>query len=460
MKKENTAKMLKTAYEKYGTPTYIFDWDVARGVYESFDRALNLSYESAIVLNETKLNPALSNEATTNPAISNETKLNPALSNETTTNPFHHIKLCFAMKTNPFLVGKMAQIADRIEVCSIGEFHICKSLNIPPEKLFLSGVLKREQDVNEMLDYCKDKAMITIESPEHLRMINNWCKMQHEKNQCGGNIKVYLRLSSGNQFGMDKTTILQIIKNRDCYPDLDFAGIHFFSGTQKKSTKKNAKEIAMLDEFLQQIEAETGLAIGELEYGTGTKAAYFDDEKDTRVEAMQAIGECIRNMTYKCQATIEMGRAFAADCGYYMTRVWDIKHTEDKNYCIVDGGIHQLNYDGQIRGMYMPEVMLLQGNVINTKDTQNTNADNIASTYTICGALCTANDILIQELNVESISINDVLVFCNTGAYSMTEGASLFLSHDLPAIAIYSEQDGFETMRDKYATWTLNTPRD
>lgn len=29
--------------------------------------------------------------------------------------------LCFAMKANPFLVGPMAAMTDRIEVCSMGE---------------------------------------------------------------------------------------------------------------------------------------------------------------------------------------------------------------------------------------------------------------------------------------------------------------------------------------------------
>ena len=48
--------------------------------------------------------------------------------------------LCFAMKANPFLAEQMAEMADRLEVCSPGEFKICRELQITPEKLFLSGV--------------------------------------------------------------------------------------------------------------------------------------------------------------------------------------------------------------------------------------------------------------------------------------------------------------------------------
>lgn len=53
--------------------------------------------------------------------------------------------LCYAMKANPFLTKEMAGQTDRIEVCSMGEFEICRRLEIPPEKLFISGVLKKKK---------------------------------------------------------------------------------------------------------------------------------------------------------------------------------------------------------------------------------------------------------------------------------------------------------------------------
>ena len=32
--------------------------------------------------------------------------------------------ICFAIKANPFLTGRIAEMVDRIEVCSMGEFEI------------------------------------------------------------------------------------------------------------------------------------------------------------------------------------------------------------------------------------------------------------------------------------------------------------------------------------------------
>ena len=72
--------------------------------------------------------------------------------------------LCFAMKANPFLTGKMEKYVDRIEVCSMGEYRICRVLGIAPEKLLISGVLKQKEDILEILEECGGTCAYTVES--------------------------------------------------------------------------------------------------------------------------------------------------------------------------------------------------------------------------------------------------------------------------------------------------------
>lgn len=36
-------------------------------------------------------------------------------------------QLCFAMKANPFLTKQIAAMTDLIEVCSVGEYKICRN---------------------------------------------------------------------------------------------------------------------------------------------------------------------------------------------------------------------------------------------------------------------------------------------------------------------------------------------
>lgn len=55
------------------------------------------------------------------------------------------VAVCFAIKANPFLVGVLKDVVDCFEVCSPGEFRICKRVGIAPEKIVLSGVYKKSR---------------------------------------------------------------------------------------------------------------------------------------------------------------------------------------------------------------------------------------------------------------------------------------------------------------------------
>ena len=100
-------KILQEAAERFGTPSYLFDLDRLARRMETLKKALGSRAE-----------------------------------------------LCYAMKANPFLTGALRDLADRFEVCSPGEYDICRRLDIPEEKLVISGVNKSPEDTARMMDDC------------------------------------------------------------------------------------------------------------------------------------------------------------------------------------------------------------------------------------------------------------------------------------------------------------------
>lgn len=355
------------------------------------------------------------------------------------------ISLCFAMKANPFLTEQMAEIVDRIEICSMGEFQICKEIQIRPEKMLISGVMKKKEDIWQILDYCRGNCIYTIESLNQLYCFAEWSEAHREM------LHVYLRLTSGNQFGMSEQTIQKIINMKDLYSYIKIDGIHYFSGTQKRSLDIIRKELCYLDEFIKKLELERQYEIKELEYGPGIPVPYFKgkEEKIFQNEGIREVSELISQMEWKGHVTLEMGRAFTAMCGYYLTEIRDLKKTDDTNYCIVDGGCHQMNYDGQIKGMYHPNMRVIPKK-----------ADGEVNKWTVCGALCTVNDVLCRNVLLEDIEVGSVLVFERAGAYSSTEGMALFLSHDLPKVVLYSEKMGWKLVRKNQPTYKWNMSRE
>ena len=53
------------------------------------------------------------------------------------------VKLCYAVKANPFILEELSGLVDRLEICSPGELHICRQLGLPGEKIQHRPVRRR-----------------------------------------------------------------------------------------------------------------------------------------------------------------------------------------------------------------------------------------------------------------------------------------------------------------------------
>ena len=354
-----------------------------------------------------------------------------------------HLKadLCYAIKANTFILKEINDHIDRFEVCSEGELSICEHMQLPMSKLVISGVHKNPKIMRQLIERKENIGIYTIESMNQYVLL----KEAAQQNHCL--IRLLLRLTSGNQFGLNEEEIYGIIQDAVGNPYIEIKGIQYFSGTQKHSLKKLKREIGYLDEFLISVSDKTGFSIQELEFGPGLPVSYFESEEEDEESFLHEFSKMLESMTYKTHVVLELGRSIAACCGYYLTKVVDVKVNKHQRYAIVDGGIHHLVYYGASMAMKHPKYEIYPA---------RKHAD--AQSWNICGSLCTVNDILVKQLMVADLSCDDVLVFKNTGAYCMTEGISLFLSRNLPTVIKVEEDGSFCRIREAVRTDLINMP--
>ena len=353
----------------------------------------------------------------------------------------NNVGICFSIKANSFLLKRLPCVFDKIEVCSPGELTICEKTGVDMSKIIFSGVNKTAEDVERAMD--DNVGMFTAESYLHAELINNSAMKR------GITVPVLVRVTGGSQFGMDEKDVIDLINRRNEYKGIEFVGLHYFTGTQKRKPSVIEKELDFISDFADKLKNETGFEVKRIEYGTGLAVDYFADNADElEQERLFAISEKIKEVAERFELTVEMGRFFAAPCGYYLTKVMDVKTNCGINYAILDGGLNQLKYDGQIQGMQIPKIIHIKEN--------NTGVG--AEKWTLCGSLCTTADILARNVEFESLEIDDILVFCRTGAYSAMEGMAVFLSRELPVISLYSEANGLEVLRNLIYTDEFNTP--
>lgn len=347
--------------------------------------------------------------------------------------------LCYSIKANPFLLACLPEEIDRVEVCSPGELAICRRVGVDPSTVVYSGVNKGSGDIAEAIEYGAE--LLTAESLRQLELINTAAVA------AGKRVRVALRLTSGNQFGMDSEALKRAAAERGSYEGVDIVAIHYYSGTQKKKLAVVEKELAELEELADTLEERFGLSGISLEYGPGLPADYFGDDPEGRDMAVIAeAGAMIAAVAARRSVTVEFGRFLASPCGTYLTAAADIKNNKGENFVICDGGINHLKYYGQTMAMQTPPITLLGDHGERTED------------YTLCGSLCTTADILVRKVTLPALSVGDVLAFGRCGAYSVTEGIGLFLSRQLPRIVLHSERGGNRLLRDFYGTDILNSP--
>lgn len=409
---------LKKIASEYGTPAFVFDFD------EVNKRAI---------------------------AIKN-------IMNEGATSP---IKLCFSIKANPFLIPALINTVDYFEVCSPGELAICKDYHVPSGKIIYSGVHKEIEDIREAVCYEPDYrggflsvAFITAESLRHFEMINRVASTEQV------NVKLLPRLSSKNQFGMSEQDIETIISTCKNNIWVSIEGLHYFAGTQRTKLKHQKEELGELKNLLLELRSKYKLPLSHFEYGPGLSYPYFygDDFSDT-LSPIKELSPDLWDFSKYSDLTVEMGRFLASSCGTYLTSVCDIKSSYDHNWCILDGGINHVNYIGQMMGLKCPKCKILKASSEEIVSFEDEVAYKAAlesnKKWTMCGSLCSVNDILVRDFPGGQLEIGDVIALENIGAYSVTEGIYLFLSRDLPII-ITVDSDKIALVRETKNTWKFN----
>ena len=352
------------------------------------------------------------------------------------------ISLCYAMKANPFVLKEISGNLEKIEICSPGEGNICRALHIPDEKMVISGVYKSPDFIEKLVLDDKFSGIYTVESKTQYHM---FCNMSKKYNR---EISVLLRLTNDSQFGINETDIEEIVRGADKNPNICHIGIQYFSGTQKNSLKRIKRELDYLDKFLIHLRDDLGFCAKHFEYGPGFPVSYFEEDNFDESAFLEGFSQLIDEMSFKCDITLEIGRSIAASCGKYYTHIVDIKQNNGMNYAIVDGGMNHIQYFGQQMAMKHPKLSVVGKAYISNNKPWN-----------ICGSLCSMNDILVKQMPLPDIKIGDTICFENAGAYCMTEGISLFLSRDIPAIYLALENGNLICVRETFETACLNTPK-
>jgi diaminopimelate decarboxylase len=131
---------------------------------------------------------------------------------------------------------------------------------------------------------------------------------------------------------------------------------------------------------------------------------------------------------------IEPGRAVTAYCGWYVTRVLDVKRSGGAAFAVVAGGTHHLRTPAA-KGHSQPFA------VIGSDDWPHPWARPAVTgaPVTLSGQLCTPKDVLARDVRVRRLRAGDLVAFAMAGAYAWNISHSRFLMHTEPGFHYIGE---------------------
>ncbi len=324
------------------------------------------------------------------------------------------IELYYAVKANPdpALLRTLAPHVDGFEVSSGGEVAHVRSV-LPRAPLALGGPGKTDAELT------LDVHRLHVESPGELRRLIGTGRAADILLRVNLDVPVAgaaLAMGGGaTPFGMDPEGInecLELVRARD-RDRVRTRGIH-----AHLASGLHAPEMLDLAKAVLSFGRDTG-TWPEIGLGGGMAVSYDDPEERFDWEAygrglseMWRPGETLR---------IEPGRALTAYCGWYLTRVIDVKRVHGEAFAVVTGGTHHLRTPAA-KGHDQPFAVLPTG---------RTGSGVTDEPVTVVGQLCTPKDVLARQITT-SVNVGDVIAFGMAGAYAWTISHHDFLMHPHP----------------------------
>ena len=316
--------------------------------------------------------------------------------------------VCYAVKANSNLgvLNVLARLGAGFDIVSRGELERVLAAGGQADKIVFSGVGKSREDMRRALEvgvHC-----FNVESTDELE------RLQVVAAEMGVRAPISLRvnpdvdagthpyISTGlkeNKFGIAIADAEDVYIRAAQLPNLEVLGVDCHIGSQLTTLPPFLDALDRLLALIDRL-GECGIYLHHIDLGGGVGVRYRDEEPPLIADYIQAVRERIegRDLTLM----FEPGRYIVANAGVLLTQVEYLKHTEHKDFAIVDAAMNDL-----IRPALYQAWMDVTAVTPRTSD---------ARAYDIVGPICETGDFLAKDREL-ALEEGDLLAVHSAGAY-------------------------------------------
>ncbi|HLU79329.1 MAG TPA: diaminopimelate decarboxylase, partial [Burkholderiaceae bacterium] len=361
---------LATLAKEYGTPLYVYSRAALQDAWESYARALE--GRKALV--------------------------------------------CFGMKANSNLavLNEFARLGAGFDIVSGGELARVLAAGGDPGKVVFSGVGKQVWEMQAALE--AGVKCFNVESEAELE------RLAQVAASSGRVAPISLRvnpdvdahthpyISTGlkeNKFGIDIERAPEVYRRAKSLPGLEIVGVDCHIGSQITEAAPYLDALEKLIALILGLR-EAGIELHHLDLGGGIGIRYTDEEVLQPVDLFSQVFERLERAGLgHLELVLEPGRSLVGNAGVLLTEVQYLKHSEAKNFAIVDAAMNDLLRPTLYDAWHDVEA-------VNPRPVTDS-----TPTYDIVGPICESGDWLARDRRLE-LHQGDLLAIMSAGAYAFT----------------------------------------
>ncbi len=320
--------------------------------------------------------------------------------------------VCYAVKANSNLavLNVLARLGSGFDIVSGGELQRVLAAGGEPDKIVFSGVGKLPQEIEMALDcgiHC-----FNVESEQELVLLNQIAEHKKQVAKVSFRVnpdvdaKTHPYISTGlkeNKFGINFNDAEQVYLRASEMAHIDVIGIDCHIGSQLTEISPYIDALGRLLYLIQQLQVK-GIHIQHLDLGGGLGIRYKDETPPLPKEWSEALKNQLDG--FEGRILIEPGRAIAGNAGLLVSQVTYIKHSQDKNFAVIDAAMND---------MLRPSLYSAWLEIIRVER----NSDQPSMLYDIVGAICESSDFLGKDRELQ-IAQHDLLAIRSAGAYGFS----------------------------------------
>jgi diaminopimelate decarboxylase len=350
--------------------------------------------------------------------------------------------VCFAVKANSNLgvLNVLARLGAGFDIVSRGELERVLAAGGQADKIVFSGVGKTRDDMRRALEvgvHC-----FNVESTDELE------RLQVVAAEMGVRAPVSLRvnpdvdagthpyISTGlkeNKFGIAIADAEDVYIRAAQLPNLEVIGVDCHIGSQLTTLSPFVDALDRLLDLVDRL-GDCGIQLRHLDLGGGLGVRYRDEEPPLAGDYIKAVRERLDGRDLALM--FEPGRFIVANAGVLLTRIEYLKHTEHKDFAIVDAAMNDLIRPALYQAWM--DVTAVQPR------------DGATRLYDIVGPICETGDFLAKEREL-ALAEGDLLAVHSAGAYGFVMSSN-YNTRGRTAEVLVDGDQAFEVRRRETVT--------